>query len=235
MRSLAYFSRQLRDLLLTRGAAMLAIAALLLLPALLSDYSHLAGEPDFTSILGNAINGMSAFLIMVATYGVIGEDARRGYFRLLFSKAVSPVWYYAQAFVVAWIGFGVVLLGVVGAFALFVKPVWPTDALLDAHFGFLLLGGMIFGLSRFTRLDWLVGLMLMIFGDVLRDTYPAAESLKGKIFNVILPPSQLDIGDFFSASGAVHVGPVIWYVCYAGLFIILGLAAVRLVSFGTAR
>lgn len=235
MRTLAYFSRQLRDMLLTRGAAMLVIAALLLLPTLLTDYSHLTGEPDFTNMLGNTINGMSAFLIMVATYGVIGEDARRGYFRLLFSKAISPVRYYAQAFVAAWVGFGLVLLVAVGTFALFVKPVWPTDALLDAHFGFLLLGGMIFGLSRLTRLDWLVGLMLMIFGDVLRDAYPAAESLKGKIFNVILPPSQLDVGDFFTASSALHAGPFIWYVSYAGLFIILGLAAVRVVQFGTAR
>lgn len=234
MRSFAYFSRQLRDMLLTRGAAMLVIAALLMLPVLLTDFSR-TRNPDYEAMLASTINGMMAFLIMVATYGIVGEDVRRGYFRLLFSKAISPVWYYGQALVAAWVGYATILLTVVGAFALFKEPAWPTNALIDAHFAFLLLGGMIFGLSRFTRLDWLAGLVLMILGDVLRDAYPASESLRGKIFNVVLPPSHLDVGDFFGVSGTVHAGPMLWYVSYAGLFIILGLAAVRFVPFGTAR
>jgi hypothetical protein len=233
MRSLAYFPRQLRDLLVTRGAAMLIIATMVSLPVLLSDYGP--AQMDWQLLLSRTLNGMVAFLIMVATYGVIGEDMRRGHFRLLFSKPISPVTYYGQAIVAAWIGFSLTLLVVIGVFALVREPVWPTDALVEAHMGFLLLGGIIVGLSRFTRLDWVVGLLLMIFGDVLRDAWPAADSLWGKLVNVAMPPSHLEVADYFPATGGFEIGPALWIVCYAGLFIVAGLAAVRFVPMGSAR
>lgn len=233
MRSLAYFPRQLRDHLVTRGAAMLIIATMISLPSLLTDYGPV--QMDWRVVLSGTINAMVAFLIMVATYSVIGEDMRRGHFRLLFSKPISPVTYYVQALVAAWIGFALTLLVVIGVFAVVREPVWPTDALVDAHMAFLLLGGIVFGLSRFTRLDWVVGLLLMIFGEVFRDAWPAGESLWGKVLNIVMPPSHLDIVDYFPATGGFEIGPALWIVCYAGVFIVLGLAAVRFVPMGSAR
>lgn len=234
MRSLAYFPRQLRDQLVTRGAAMLIIATMIALPVLLTEYDS-AMQVDWEMLLARTLNGMVVFLIMVATYGVIGEDMRRGHFRLLFSKPISPVTYYGQALVAAWIGFALTLLVVTGVFALVREPVWPTDALVEAHVGFLLLGGIVFGLSRFTRLDWVVGLLLMIFGGALRDAWPADASLWGKVVNVVMPPSHLEVTDYFPAAGGFDVGPALWIVGYAGLFIVGGLTAVRFVPMGSAR
>lgn len=232
MRSVAYFSRQWRDHLVTRGPAMLFVATFFGLDALLGHNN----DPGFLRLaLSRALTQMSPFLVMIATYGIIGSDARQGHFRLLFSKPISPVWYYAQALVASWLTYSIALLLFIGVFAVAQAPVWPTDALLGATITFLLCGALVFGVSRFTRLDWLVGGVLLLFGVVLRSAYPASESVYGKMYNVILPPSHLGVSDVFLSAGGVDVGHALWIVCYAGLFIILGLAAVRLVSFGTAR
>ena len=231
--ALRFFPRQLRDVLLTRGAAMLVIAVVLMLEPLLNDYSRLPRQPDWVAILSNGLDGMTLFLTMVAAYGIIGEDVRRGYFRFLFCKPISPLWYYMQAFAVAWIAFVVVQLVVIGVFAVVREPVWPADALVQSWGKFLLLGAIIFGISRISRLDWLLGLLLVVLGTVLRAGYPASESLRGKMINIAMPPSHIFDRQFFPEG--LEWPQVAWLLGYSGLALAAGLVLLRVIPFGTER
>lgn len=232
--ALRFFPVYLRDLLLTRGAAMAGIALVLLLPSLMMDFSRIRSGMSMTDVLAEALVGMVVFLILVATYGVIGDDVRRGYFRNLFSKPVSPVAYYALAYLATLAALYATLLVATGVFAVVREPVWPGQALVRTFFEFVLLGGVIFGLSRLTRLDWLVGLLLYVFGQVMRTAYPPEESFRGAVLNVVLPPSHLFREGLMDAEGIVMSG-ALWIVGYGAVFFAGGLALVRVLAFGTQR
>ncbi len=230
---LAYFPRQLRDIVLTRGAAMLVIAVMLSLPLLLGAVP-IAEDADVGALLGNTLQGTSAFLIMVATYSIIGEDVRRGYFRFLFSKPINPVLYYTQAFIAAAITFFAVQFIMVGLFAVVVQPAWPGLLFLEMIASFVLFGSVIFALSRVVRLDWLIGLFLFIMGSGIRNWYPPAESIRGKIFTVLFPPGHLLDNPLFPATG-VDWWHVAWVGGYAAICFAIGLSLVRFVPLGTQK
>ena len=229
---LQYSPRQLRDTLLTRGAAMLVIAVVFSLPILMGAVR--IPPSGAALLLDGTLNAMSPFLAMVATYGIIGEDVRRGYFRFLFAKPISPVLYYAQAFLAALIAFLAAQLIVVAVFALAVEPAWPDRWLLERTAFFLSFGSVVFALSRVLRIDWLIGLLLFIVGQGVRDWYPVAESLRGKVFNVVFPPSHLLGSSLFPVEG-IAWGHVAWVVGYAAMCLAIGLSLVRFMPFGTQR
>jgi hypothetical protein len=229
---LQYSPRQLRDTLLTRGAAMSVIAVVFSLPILMVAVRI---PPNGAAVLlDGTLSAMSPFLVMVATYGIIGEDVRRGYFRFLFAKPISPVLYYAQAFLAALIAFLAAQLIVVAVFALAVEPAWPERWLLERTVFFLSLGSVIFALSRVLSIDWLIGLLLFVVGQGVRDWYPVSESLRGKVFNVVFPPSHLMGSGLFPVEG-IEWGHVAWVVGYAAMCLAIGLSLVRFMPFGTQR
>ncbi len=230
---LAYFPRQLRDIVLTRGTAMLIVAVMMSLPLLLGAVP-IREVADVGALLGSTLQYTSVFLTMVATYSIVGEDVRRGYFRFLFSKPINPVLYYTQAFLAAAITFLAVQLVTVGVFSVVVQPAWPGRLFLEMIALFVLLGSVIFALSRVARLDWLIGILLFILGDGVRDWYPAAESIRGKIFNVLLPPSHLFDDPLFAVTG-VDWWHVAWIGGYAAIMFAIGLSQVRFMPFGTQR
>lgn len=228
-----YFPRQLRDMLLTRGAAMLVIALMVVLPILIQGVRIAAGV-DPGTLLDGSLRGTSPFLVMVATYGIIGEDVRRGYFRFLFAKPISPVLYYAQAFLAALIAFLAVQLIIVAVWALAVEPAWPERWLLERTAFFLSFGSVIFALSRVLPIDWLIGWLLFGVGSEVRDWYPVSESLRGKVFNVVFPPSHLMESGLFPVEG-IEWGHVAWVVSYAAMCLAIALSLVRFMPFGTQR
>ncbi|MCH7474977.1 MAG: hypothetical protein IIA27_09925 [Gemmatimonadetes bacterium] len=233
-----YFPRQLRDMLLTRGAAMLVIGVVFSLPILMGalriSQSGAIPQSGAAALLDGSLRGTSPFLVMVATYGIIGEDVRRGYFRFLFAKPISPVLYYAQAFLAALIAFLAAQLIVVAVFALAVEPAWPERWLLERTVFFLSFGSVIFALSRVLPIDWLIGLLFFGVGSEVRDWYPVSESLRGKVFNVVFPPSHLMESGLFPVEG-IEWGHVAWVVGYAAMCLAIGLSLVRFMPFGTQR
>ena len=229
---LQYSPRQLRDMLLTRGAAMLVIAVVFSLPIFMGAVP--IAQRGAAAVLDGTLRAMSPFLVMVATYGIIGEDVRRGYFRFLFAKPISPVWYYAQAFLAALIAFLAAQVIVVAVFALAVEPAWPERWLLERTAFFLGFGSVIFALSRVLSIDWLIGLLLFIVGQGVRYWYPVSESLRGKVLNVVFPPSHL-MGSSLFAVGGIEWGHVAWVLGYAAMCFAIGLSLVRFMPFGTQR
>ena len=231
--ALRFWPRQFVDVLLVRGAALLIVSIFLALPVFLRDFSTMAEPPDWRTLLGQTLTWTGTILAVIATLHVTGEDFRRGYFRTLFAKPVSPLWYYGQAYLSCAGVYLLTLLAIVGLFAMLQTPVWPMRGLLTALLEFLLIGGMTFGLSRVVRLDWLGAGGLYLLGIVLRNVYPPGDSLRGAVLNVVLPPSHLFTTNYLDS--LFSSGPLLWIGAYAMLWLTIGFASVRLIPFGTAR
>ena len=231
---LRYLPRYLADHLLTRGAAMLVVGAVMALPILLATGGSQADEEALHTLIVQAVGNISVFLTLIATAGVIGTDVRHGYYRFLLCKPFSPVAYYGAAFGATLLSFLTVVLVFTGVFAVVRDPVWPgVRPFASWSITFLLLGGLVFACSRFTRLDWLVAVAAFILGDVARNRWPAAESVLGGVLNILLPPSGRS--SYFADSGAALWGPIAWALGYAAVMIALGLLAVRYAPPGEHR
>lgn len=223
---LKYFPRQLRDMLLTRGAAMLVVGVIFSLPVWLSRSN--TADVDFSQLLGVSMMAMAPLMTLVATYGIIGEDFRRGYYRFLFAKPINPMLYYAQAFFAALLVFVIVELLIVAVFSVVVEPTWPTGAIKEGMATFVFWGSIIFALSRVTRMDWLIGMTFLVLGNGVRDWFPPHEVFRGKIFNVIMPPTHVFDPGLFPADG-VDWANVAWAGGYAAVCLAIGLSLVRFI------
>lgn len=233
--TLRYFPTQLRDRLVTRGVATVLISTLFMLEPLLRDYSHLRNPPSMETVLTGALDSLLVFAILITTYGVIGEDVRKGYFRNVFSKPAYAPLYYIQELVTAALTVAVVVLLAIGTFAIVREPVWPGVFLQKAAFELLLLASLIFAWSRLHGgFDWLLGVAFYAFGSNIRALYPPDDSLYGAIFNVVMPPSHLFGGGLVTATG-VDASSALWVVGYSLACITIGLLLIRFMAFGTQR
>lgn len=229
---LRYLPRHLADHLLTRGAVMVVVGIVFLLPFLLGAEGVPRGAAS-RRMLEQSLGNVAPFLTLIATYGIVGADIRHGYYRFLFSKPLRPVAYYGLAFGVALTGFLVATTVLIGVFAVVLTPVWPAgDAFGDWVLQFLLLGALVFVFSRFTRLDWVLALFVLILGEVARGRWPAEESVLGTVLNVLLPPRGPPT---YFPDGSPAWGDIGWTAGYAALMVALGLLAVRYVPPGEGR
>ena len=87
---LSYVPHMLRDHLMTRGGAMAVIAAVFVLPLVVTLAQVTDVTPEALHGQGVALTlGLTPFLTLVATYGLVGHDFRLGSYRSLFSKPIS--------------------------------------------------------------------------------------------------------------------------------------------------
>ncbi len=233
IRILRYFPQLLADYLARRGAAILLVGVVLMLPVMVAARQAAGGEEfDPTVLLNQGLHNTAPLLVLVASYGLIGQDFRMGFYRFVFVKPLSPVGYYAATFVAAFLGVQLALLTLTGVYSVVVRPAWSGTPFLDGAAYFAFLGSLIFAFSRFTRLDWLLAMLLLIVGDQARDAYPKDKSFLGAVMNVILPPDPP--ASFFTAD-AVAWGELSWVLGYAAIAFAIGLMTVRVVPMGAAR
>ena len=236
---LAYAPHMLRDYLMTRGGAMAVVAAVFVLPLVLTfAQATEAPPPEVMHSQGvGLLLALTPFLTLIATYGLIGQDFRLGFFRPLFAKPISVPLYYAVLFCCAgltfWIVQGLSLL----ALAAFQINAWEPAAALDMSLRFGLLGGLTFAMSRVTRLDWLFAFLIYQLAAPLRTLLPAEETIRGFVINIIFPPTQLfeltpaarAEGQFSALIGAS--GPegasIAWLIGYISVCVVIGLYTVR--------
>lgn len=231
--ALRFFPLQWRDHLLTRGAAMVIVGIVLLLPFIGTAHATHAAVDELGPLFTSYLRGTAPLLVLVAVYGVIGQDVRQGYYRFLFAKPISPIGYYALAFVAAGLTYVAVELALNGIFALVVAPTLPVGALLDALVEFVLLGGVVFALSRVSRLDWLIAILTFALGDFARRRFPPHDSALGAVLNVVFPPSHA--GTLFPAGAHPEWGHLAWALGYGLAMVVIGLAAVRYTQMGSSR
>lgn len=223
-----YLPRQLADHLLTRGAAMFVVGTVLLLPVLLGAEGAGIEGAALRGVLIQAIGNVTVFLTLIALYGVAGRDIRQGYYRLLYSRPLSPVAYNAASLGVALVTFLLVLLALVGMFSVMREPIWlGLTPLAQWAIGFVSLGSLVFVFSRFSRLDWIFAIFVFVLSGVARERWPAGESIVGVILNVLLPPTGRSFVD-----GAPIWSHIAWELGYAGVMIVLGLVAIRYIPPG---
>lgn len=231
--ALRFFPLQWRDHLISRGAAMAIVGFVLMLPIIGTAHVTHAAADQMGAMFTGYLRGTAPLLALVAAYGVVGQDMRQGYYRFLFSKPVSPVAYYALAFIAAALTYTVVEIILNGVFSILVTPTWAVQALFDALVEFVVLGGVVFAFSRLTRLDWLLALLTFALGDFARRRYPPHDSWVGAVLNVLFPPSRA--GTYFPSGAAPDWGAIAWALGYGLAMLIIGLAAVRFTQFGSDR
>ena len=228
---LRYFPRHLADHLITRGIVMFLIGAVMLLPFLLVPDGETAMSG--AELVRQSLSGITPFLTLVATYGIVEQDVRHGYYRFLFSKPVSPVGYYGASFLASAISFLVIVSLMIGLIAIVREPVWPGGlGIADLTLMFLLLGALVFAFSRFTRADWVLGIVLLLIGSAARRRWPPDESALGAVLNVLLPP---DTPRTFFPGGRPDWSDIGWTLGYAAVALAAGLLAVRFMPFGEHR
>jgi hypothetical protein len=230
---LRYLPRYLADHLLTRGAAMFVVGAALGLPVLLAAGTQRTDPEALRALLVQVIGTTTVFLILIATAGIVGGDLRQGYYRFILSRPLSPVAYYGLAFAASQLSFLAVLFAFTGIFAVLRGPIWPgLRPFAGWSISFVLLGSLVFVVSRFSRLDWLFGIFALMLGEVVRDRWPPDGSIPGAVLNVLLPPR---VHDWFAADASALWGHIAWALGYAAVMLTLGLLAVRHVPPGEHR
>jgi hypothetical protein len=166
--------------------------------------------------------------ILFATNGIVSDDRRHGYYRLLFAKPVSVVAFYAQKWAVYGAGFLIVAAALLGLYAAAVEPFFPRAYLPTIGLIWVALGGIGFLLSAAWRFDWLSLAAVVGISDVLwmlfgRDDGPAGALVR------LLPPVHLLDGVYTAVreGGEVLVGDVLWLGGYGLACFLLGLVVVR--------
>jgi hypothetical protein len=164
----------------------------------------------------------------VALNGIVSNDRKQGYFRFLFSKPVSIPAYYAQQFLVYFIGFMAVMAILLGVFAVMVYPLSPVAPLTYCAIVFLSLGGIAFFISSLFRFDWPI-LAAVFLGSALLHTIWAASDGWRKLVIAFLPPlNKLTsmLGTLLD-KGTVDMNDVLWLLGYSLMFFLLGLFVLR--------
>lgn len=238
-----YAAWQLRDFVFERGIPLLIVAALLLFPAIAGVRgmirANVAGATERDIALGtftSLIVGMLGFVIvLVATNGIVHNDIRRGYYRFLFAKPVSPWRYYAQSFAVNWFGAMLTALTVLAVFSVLTIPFFPPGLLVFLTLYYLALGGLVFFVSVLTRLDWLIVAAIWAFAQLLRSMFPAGSGLFGRAVDIVFPPAHRisEVGQRLMRAGmpgemqlddSALLLSMLWLVGWGAVAFLLGLA-----------
>jgi hypothetical protein len=181
------------DLVRGPGIVMLAAGALaaLLINSLTVVASGSGGETAvFLAILDFAV----MIFALLAAGGMVSTDFAMGYYRPLFARPVSPPLYY----LLRWVLGGVLALAATALVALAATLRMGANlpvgrALVQAALSYLLIGGLVFVLSTFTRRDWLIAVLILAAYASL--AFARALGMAGTgaaaVLYHILPPLQL--------------------------------------------
>ena len=242
----SYVPHMLRDYLMTRGGAMASVAVVFVLPLVLTLAQETDATPEALHSQGVALTLLiTPFLALIATYGLLGQDFRLGFYRPLFAKPISVPVYYAMLFCCAAVSFWLLQALVLLALASFGIDAWDPGAWLEMSLRFALLGTLTFAISRVTRLDWLFAFLFFQLAAPLRQLFPAAESIRGFLINALFPPTQLfelppsaRAGGQFSSlisSGGPEWASIAWLSGYATICFVIGLWAVRRIPLASVQ
>jgi hypothetical protein len=225
----------LRDYLRDKGIATLVTICLIGLLTQLSINSARAFGAN-TSLLQQAadqavastLGWLSILGALFATNGIIADDRKRGYYRLLFAKPASVVAYYASKFAVYGAGFVIVAAVLIGIYNVSVERFFPALLLPTIAVLYLALGGIGFLLSAAWRFDWLSLTTVLLVSNVLWQLYGRDSGWRGTAVHA-LPPVHLLEGVYVAvrAGRPLPMGDLAWLGGYGVLCFVVGLVVVR--------
>jgi hypothetical protein len=245
----AYAGLQLRDYL--GGRAVLTVVATALVAwayamtrGLAWSAFDAAGGIEARAQLQNAFDFVLrsfAFIgAMFAVHGLVAGHRSRGYDRLLFSRPLSPVRYYAQGFAAA--GIGAVVVGSAAAelYAVAVHPISVVGVAAYVGLGWLTIGGLAFLLSTLTVFHAPL-LIALIGADFALERY--ASGLRGtgapnavvELAQYLLPPGHVvaQLSGPFARGVIAEPRSLVWPIAFGIACIIAALLLLRRRPFGS--
>ena len=221
---------QLRDFLRDRGIALLLVGFLIGF-TIVGPFRAMGGTMDdrmAMRILSATLSQVAFISAFIALNGIISNDRKLGYYRFLFSKPVSIPAYYAQLFVVYFVGFLAVCAILLGIFAVFARPVSPFGPLAFCALVFLSFGGIAFLISSLFRYDWPILAAVFLGSSILQAMWRYDEGWRRMVLSVLppvykLPPLLPSILD----TGTVDTNSVLWLLGYSALCFAAGLVILR--------
>ena len=148
-------------------------------------------DESLRQIMAQLHQQMVFISMILLTHGIVATDRTQGFFRFYFAKPVSPVWFYGQSLVLAFIGLIAASAGFVVFASWLIKPLWPWALVLNAIALFALFGLLMFVLSMVTRFDWLFLILIVVLSLFLRARWPADKGGAGRVLDAVLPPTHL--------------------------------------------
>lgn len=166
--------------------------------------------------------------VLFATNGIVADDRRHGYYRLLFAKPVSVVEYYAQKWIVYGVGFLIVAALLLGLHGATVEPFFPAAFLPTIALVYVALGGIGFLLSAAWRFDWLSLAAVLGLSDMLWLLFKDDPGLPGSLVR-LLPPVHLLDGAYTAVrdGGGLPLTDLVWLGGYGLACFVAGLVVVR--------
>jgi ABC-type transport system involved in multi-copper enzyme maturation permease subunit len=177
-----------------------------------------------TQLLGNLV-----FLgALFAMNGIVANDRKQGYYRFLFSKPLSPVRYYGQAFFVHWAGFLLVvtLLGLL--YQGLVGPILTTRLYAAVALLYLCYAGIAFALSAAARWDWLSLVAVTVAANYLWLRFGQSRgALTGLLY--LFPPLHRTSEVFMALANGVALPWHLlgWLAVYGAVCFVIGLVVLR--------
>lgn len=225
-----YVLWQLKDFARERGIALLLVGFLIgvtiVAPVRAMGRTIDAGMAK--SMLVAIVSQIALILALITLNGIVSTDRKMGYYRFLFSKPVSISAYYAQLFVVYFVGFLAAVAILLGAFAIFAHPVSPLGPLMFCGLVFLSLGGIAFLISSLVRYDWPVLVAIYVASLILHSMWQYKEGWRRLVLSVLPPLYRIsntmpDILD----RGVVNTQDVLWLLGYSALCFAAGILVLR--------
>jgi ABC-type transport system involved in multi-copper enzyme maturation permease subunit len=250
----AYGLWQLRDYLYERGAPTVVVG-MLFGYFTLSNLREEISKRGFVALVGSeappraptpaeidamflhSFLGSLVFLgALFAMNGIVANDRKLGFYRLLFAKPVSPARYYGQTFVVYWLGY----VGVMALLALIYGAIegrvlsWPL--MLVVAMMSLCYAGIAFLLSAVARWDWLSLVAVSVVSLFLWQKFGESGHPLAALLYLLPPLHRTD--DVYAAVSGVHLLPagaaillpwhlIAWLAGYGALCFLLGLVVLR--------
>lgn len=189
--ALRYTGWMIADRHLGRLAACIILCGAIMLPIYLGTRDQAIPVARAGELLSQLHTQFVFMFALLFGGGLISMDRQQGHFRFYLAKPVSPLWFYGQHVVLAFIGLLLASAALITLFALIIAPAWEYSLVWRALTMDLLIVMPIVLFSTLSRHDWLWAIVLWLVCVILRGQYPASESALGKVLNVLLPPYQL--------------------------------------------
>ncbi len=221
---------QLRDFIRDRGLALLLVGFLIGFTVV--GPVKAMGRPIDAALgksLLNAVVGQVAFILaFIALNGIVSTDRKNGYYRFLFSKPVSIPAYYAQLFVIYFVGFVASCGVLLGAFAIFAHPVPALAPLMFCGLVFLSLGGVAFLISSLFRHDWPILAAVFLGSVILNSIWRDREGWRRMVLAILPPLDRLPgtLSDMVN-TGSVNTQDLLWLLGYSAICFAAGLFVLR--------
>jgi len=192
-------------------------------------------------VAARLLRGLASILAFLGTFfatnGIVSNDRKLGYYKFLFAKPVSPPWYYALVFGIYGAGLLVVVLALLGVWAIIVRPMFPIEVFGAVAVLYLAYGGIGFLLSAAWRFDWISLVSALLVARLFWTVWGNATGPAHWLLYLLPPIHRADsITDIVmrSADTPVPWRLIAWLGGYGLICFVAGMLVIRKRTLGTS-